>query len=369
MCSSTPSRPSLEGSSHSLLCSAESGRMARCQCLQRCVNQILILRVDVDLCSVSSRMTETVLPADLVAALDPKYVAPVVAYLCHESSTTNGGLFESGAGYCAQVHFQRSAGVHVPLHGANAQAFTPEVIAASWGAINDFSRGATYPQGINDSMSEIMSGLGADVSAGGSNLGKGNPNNKPQLSAQGANGAVPAAAATAAASSSSSAAVAFKSDPVFAELSSVITSDPSVTKLNGIFVYNLSSGPGGASKSVTVSLKKDGGASLYEGPPRDGKKADVTIDVADADYCDLAAGKASAQMRYMKGKLKMKGSHNNSSEHALTHIAAHSSSHIGHPRPLSHTRTLTRPHSPLSVHEQRTLAARSSRTSESPYRG
>ena len=32
-----------------------------------------------------SRMTETVMPADLVAALDPKYVAPVVAYLCHES--------------------------------------------------------------------------------------------------------------------------------------------------------------------------------------------------------------------------------------------------------------------------------------------
>lgn len=32
-----------------------------------------------------SRMTETVMPADLVAALDPKYVAPVVAFLCHES--------------------------------------------------------------------------------------------------------------------------------------------------------------------------------------------------------------------------------------------------------------------------------------------
>ena len=32
-----------------------------------------------------SRMTETVMPADLVAALDPKFVAPVVAFLCHES--------------------------------------------------------------------------------------------------------------------------------------------------------------------------------------------------------------------------------------------------------------------------------------------
>lgn len=32
-----------------------------------------------------SRMTESIMPPDLIAALDPKTVAPIVAFLCHES--------------------------------------------------------------------------------------------------------------------------------------------------------------------------------------------------------------------------------------------------------------------------------------------
>jgi hypothetical protein len=30
-------------------------------------------------------------------------VAPLVVYLCHESTTANGGIFEVGAGWIAQV--------------------------------------------------------------------------------------------------------------------------------------------------------------------------------------------------------------------------------------------------------------------------
>lgn len=58
-----------------------------------------------------SRMTETVMPPDLVdssilsqshieqvEALKPDYVAPLVAFLCHDSCKENGQLFEVGAG-------------------------------------------------------------------------------------------------------------------------------------------------------------------------------------------------------------------------------------------------------------------------------
>lgn len=45
-----------------------------------------------------SRMTATALPEDLVRALHPEYVAPLVAYLCHESCDESGGLFEVVAG-------------------------------------------------------------------------------------------------------------------------------------------------------------------------------------------------------------------------------------------------------------------------------
>jgi (3R)-3-hydroxyacyl-CoA dehydrogenase / 3a,7a,12a-trihydroxy-5b-cholest-24-enoyl-CoA hydratase / enoyl-CoA hydratase 2 len=42
-----------------------------------------------------SRMTETVLPPDLLEALKPEYVAALVAWLCHEDCDETGGLFES----------------------------------------------------------------------------------------------------------------------------------------------------------------------------------------------------------------------------------------------------------------------------------
>src|SRR3712207_1292221 len=41
-----------------------------------------------------SRMTETILPKEVVDALKPEYVSPLVAWLCHESCEERGGLFE-----------------------------------------------------------------------------------------------------------------------------------------------------------------------------------------------------------------------------------------------------------------------------------
>jgi len=49
-----------------------------------------------------TRMTETVMPKEIVNALQPSYVAPFVLYLAHESCTDNGALYEVGAGYIAK---------------------------------------------------------------------------------------------------------------------------------------------------------------------------------------------------------------------------------------------------------------------------
>ena len=49
-----------------------------------------------------TRMTETVMPKEVTEALKPEFVAPFVAYLCHDSCTDNGALFEVGAGYIAK---------------------------------------------------------------------------------------------------------------------------------------------------------------------------------------------------------------------------------------------------------------------------
>lgn len=56
-------------------------------------------------------MTETVMPKELVEALKPEYIAPLVLYLCHDSTTENGSLFEVGAGYIAKLRWERTEGV------------------------------------------------------------------------------------------------------------------------------------------------------------------------------------------------------------------------------------------------------------------
>src|SRR5580700_8018725 len=62
-----------------------------------------------------SRLTETVLPKELLEALLPEYVSPLVAYLCHESSEENGGLFEIGGGFVGKLRWERSAGASFKL--------------------------------------------------------------------------------------------------------------------------------------------------------------------------------------------------------------------------------------------------------------
>jgi len=55
-------------------------------------------------------MTETVMPPNMLEALKPEFVVPVVAYLCHDSSKENGSLIEVGGGFVAKYRWERSEG-------------------------------------------------------------------------------------------------------------------------------------------------------------------------------------------------------------------------------------------------------------------
>lgn len=118
-----------------------------------------------------SRMTASIMPPDLVEALKPEYVAPVVAFLAHESVPDSGAVFELGAGWVSRLRWQRSQVrtyakrvwvVDVVIGGwsmelmahrsiclvfciQNTQgsffqlaSFTPEAVAAQFDEISDF---------------------------------------------------------------------------------------------------------------------------------------------------------------------------------------------------------------------------------------
>jgi len=109
-----------------------------------------------------SRLTETVLPQELIDALRPEYVSPLVAYLCHESSTETGGLFEVGGGFFAKLRWERSEGKTIRL----GKEIKLEDVQKSWSSIAGFDK-TTHPAEINQSMGPVMANVQAGPSKGG----------------------------------------------------------------------------------------------------------------------------------------------------------------------------------------------------------
>uniref|UniRef100_A0A8C7ZWG9 Peroxisomal multifunctional enzyme type 2 n=1 Tax=Oryzias sinensis TaxID=183150 RepID=A0A8C7ZWG9_9TELE len=93
-----------------------------------------------------SRLTETVMPPDLVASLKPEYVAPLVLWLCHEQCQENGGLFEVGAGWIGKLRWERSQG---RILRQKSKPMTPEGVRDQWKEICDFTN-ATKPTTIQE---------------------------------------------------------------------------------------------------------------------------------------------------------------------------------------------------------------------------
>ncbi len=99
-----------------------------------------------------SRMTETVLPKDLIDALKPEYVSPLVAWLSHESCNENGGIFEVGGGFFGKLRWERTEGRLFKL----GREITPEKIQSSWEQITDFKK-STHPANVTESLTPVLS--------------------------------------------------------------------------------------------------------------------------------------------------------------------------------------------------------------------
>lgn len=85
----------------------------------------------------ASRMTETVMPPEILAALKPEWVIPLVANLVHESNTKEtGAIFEVGAGHMAKIRWERSKGALLKTDGT----LTPSAIIKKWNDVEDFSK-------------------------------------------------------------------------------------------------------------------------------------------------------------------------------------------------------------------------------------
>ncbi|OTB20019.1 hypothetical protein K445DRAFT_313813 [Daldinia sp. EC12] len=94
----------------------------------------------------ASRMTQTVMPPDVLENLKPDWVVPLVAVLVHKSNTKeNGGIYEVGGGHVAKLRWERSSGLLLKAD----DSYTPGAILKKWDKVIDFSN-PQYPTGPND---------------------------------------------------------------------------------------------------------------------------------------------------------------------------------------------------------------------------
>ncbi|MFZ3194292.1 MAG: SDR family NAD(P)-dependent oxidoreductase [Moraxellaceae bacterium] len=99
----------------------------------------------------ASRLTEALLPPDVLALLSPEAVSPLVAWLCHEDCTETKGLFEVGAGYIGKLRWQRAEGYHFDAK----RGFDIDAVANRWNKITDFSE-VSYPNSPTESFMPII---------------------------------------------------------------------------------------------------------------------------------------------------------------------------------------------------------------------
>ncbi|KAK0223168.1 multifunctional beta-oxidation protein [Armillaria fumosa] len=117
----------------------------------------------------ASPMTETIMPPEMLAKLGPEFVPPFVAAVCHpEGPDASGRVFELGAGFIAEVRWERSDGAVFKTDAS----FTPSAIKARWSEIVDFSK-PYYPTSVPDVDAEGNLALAAKLPP--------NPQSKPEV--------------------------------------------------------------------------------------------------------------------------------------------------------------------------------------------
>jgi len=105
--------------------------------------------------SAHTRMTEGLLPPDMVKFMRPEFVSPAVAWLCSEECNASGEIIAATAGNYARVQYFQSEGVQFDPD----QPVTPEMFAEKVGVIRDLSKAKPYT-GLMGTVEQSLRAMG-----------------------------------------------------------------------------------------------------------------------------------------------------------------------------------------------------------------
>jgi len=208
----------------------------------------------------ASRLTQDMMPPEMLERMNPDYVAGIVLYLCSEDCRDSGNIFNAGAGFFSRAAILTGPGV---MLGDDTHVPTPEMIRDNWDKINSLEGAKPYTElnmAVMDFLSPPAAASGEATGGGGGNIDvKG----------------------------------------VFAKMPSVFNAAAAAGK-EVSFQFNIS-GPAGGDWFVAV---KDGACSVTTGK---GDNPTTTIGMADTDFVDLITGKLDGMKAFSAGKLKVGG--------------------------------------------------------------
>ncbi|PHJ22705.1 sterol carrier protein-2 had-2scp-2 [Cystoisospora suis] len=235
-----------------------------------------------------TRMTATVMPSDLVEALKPEYVAPVVAYLCSGECHEGGQVLEVGAGWVATVRWQRNSGHSFKL------PFSVDDVSREWKRIGSFEGNLAYPTSLQGSMMMVTKQLDYTASqpkSGSSKAAQGDSSRALSLEGQ-----------------KTEEHHSRKVSNIFRMMDAHLLHAPGAKQklqeeVDCIFGFNITSGK--TTDSWSLDLKKGGSGRVREGAHG---SPDVLFTMAEEHFVPVCLGELNPQMAFLQGKMKIKGS-------------------------------------------------------------
>ncbi|MBW2351845.1 MAG: SDR family NAD(P)-dependent oxidoreductase [Deltaproteobacteria bacterium] len=208
----------------------------------------------------ATRLTEDILPPDLLKKLKPEFVAPLVLYLCSELCPVSGAVYNAGMGYFNRVAIITGPGTVI---GEEMEIPSPEAVMAAMDRIRSIRGGEEFPN--------ATAAFGPLLDAFSPKKKEAAPEEEGKTTVAG----------------------------IFKGISGAFQADKAAG-VDVVFQFDIS-GAGGGSWYITV---KDGTCEVTKGAH---EKPTTTIKMGDEDFVSLMSGRLNAMSAFTSGKLKVEG--------------------------------------------------------------
>jgi len=208
----------------------------------------------------ASRLTEDILPPDMLDKLKPELVAPMALYLVSEQCPVSGNIYNVGMGCINRAAILTGDGSIV---GNGKEIPTPEQLLKQWEKITSLKKAKEY-KNVTEQVGDLLTAF-----------------SQPAGDAAVSGGGFAAAA------------------EVFDAMPEAFVADAG-GGVDVVFQFNISGQQGGD----WFSIVQDGACRVETGTH---EKPSCTLKMGDADFLDLMNGKLPAMQAYTSGKLKIEG--------------------------------------------------------------